>query len=120
MHGIGLSQPDVPVDTGAFVEPALAEAGVDPQDNVVYRAVGEEIRQIEAERNIAVVAAADEAAVDENHHIAKSAVELNPDAAANIARGDLEFAPVPAYAGFRVAASQRLVAVPAQRIVSSP
>src|ERR1035441_1011563 len=108
MHGIGLSQPDVPVDTGAFVEPALAEAGVDPQDNVVYRAVGEQIRQIEAERDIAVVTAADEAAVDENHHIAKSAVELNPDAAANIAGRDLEFAPVPPHAGFGIAPAERL------------
>src|ERR1035441_1740755 len=119
VHSIGFEQPDVPVDARALVKPAVSEAGVDAQNDVVLRAVGEEIRKIEAERDIAIVAAADEAAVDENQKIAEGAVELNPDAAANIARGDLEFAPVPLHAGFGIAAPQRLVTMRARRIISA-
>ena len=114
VHGVQLGQPDVAVDARALVEPAVAEAGVDAQGDDVPAAVVEEIAEVEAERRVAVVVPADEAAVDEQHDVAHRAVELDPDAAAAIAGGKLEGAPVPAHAGRREAAAQRLVAVRGQ------
>ena len=104
---IGLGEPHMAIDAGALVEPAVAEAGVDARDDVVLRAVGEEVGQIEAEGRIAVVVAADEAAVDKDQHVAEGAVELDRDAAAQVAGGNLELAPIPAHAGLGIAAAER-------------
>ena len=85
MQRIRLGQPHVAIDAGALVEPAVAEARIDARNDVVLLAVRQKVREVEAEGRVAVVVAADEAAVDEYQHVAESAVELNPDAAARIA-----------------------------------
>ena len=107
-------------DTRALVEPAISEAGIDAQNDAVLRAVGEEIRQIEAEWNVAAVTSTDKAAIGENQNISEGAVEFNPDAAANIAHGNIECATVPPHTGFGIAPPQRLIAVQARRIIPAP
>ena len=108
---IGLGQPHVAIDARALVEPAVAEAGVHARHDVVLRAVAQKVRQVEAERRVAVVVAADEAAVHKDQHVAEGAVELDRDAPAQVAGRNLELAPVPAHAGLRIAAAEGLVAV---------
>ena len=83
-----------------------------------FCADGEKICDVEAERRVAVVVAADEAAVHEEQNIAKSAVELKIDAAAGIARRNLELLAVPAHAGLGIAAAERLVSVRLQRFIA--
>jgi hypothetical protein len=99
------------IDAGALVEPAVAEGGVDARGDVVFGAVVEKVGEVEAEGRIAVVVAADEASIDEDENIAEGSIKLNPDAAARVRSGDVEPAPVPAYAGIRVAPAERLVAM---------
>jgi len=111
MKLVHLIEPDMPIDTGAFVKPAVAEAGVDAHHNVVLFAAVQITGEIKAKWRIAVVVAADEEAVDEDQHVAKGAVELNPDAAALVTGWHVEFATIPTDATFRIAATQRLVAV---------
>ena len=38
-----LGEPDVAIDSGSLVKPAIAEAGVDANDDVILRTVGEEV-----------------------------------------------------------------------------
>ena len=108
---IRLGKPHVPIDSGALIEPSVAEARIHAQNNVVLGAIGEEVGQIAVERRIAVVVAADKAAVHEDQHAAEGAIELHGDAAAEVARGNLEFAAVPAHAGFGIPAADGLEAV---------
>ena len=101
----------MPVDTRALVKPAIAEAGIDTQHDVIGCAAGKKIGEVKTERRVAVVVAPDEAAIDENEHAAKGAIELDGDAAAQVAGWDVECSAVPADAGFRKAAADGLVAV---------
>src|SRR6266496_1031479 len=117
MNGVHLRQPDVAVYARALIEPTVAETGVHSQDDVVLAAVIQEIGEIETKRSVAIVVAPDKASVDKHEHIAEGAVELDPDTAAEVARWNFELAPVPAHAGFRIAAAQRLIPVGAQLIV---
>src|ERR1700691_1096670 len=111
MQRIGLGQPHMAIDARALVKPSVAKAGVDARDNIVLRAIGQKVRQIETERRIAVVVATDEAAIDKDNHIAKRAVELNRNPLARVARRNLELAPVPTDAGLRITPSKRLESV---------
>src|SRR6266498_1569162 len=117
MNGIHFRQPYVAIYAGTFVKPTVAEAGVHSQDNVVPAAVIQKIGEIEAEWCVAIVVTPDEAPVHEHKHIAKSTVELDPDAAAQVARRNFKLAPVPAHAVFGIPTAQRLIAVGAQLIV---
>ena len=108
---IGLGEPHMTINARALIEPSIAEAGVDARNDVILRAIAQEICQVEPERDIAVVVAADEAAVDENQHTAEGAVEFDRNAAAQIACGNLKFAAVPAYAGLWIASADGLKAV---------
>src|SRR6266700_2926877 len=101
----------MPVDARAFVKPAIAETGVDADHHDVLRAVGKEIGQIEAERGIPVVVAADVAAIDEDERAAKYAVEIQEDATARVTGRNLEGAPVPTDGVPGISAAKRLVTV---------
>ena len=106
------------VDTGTFVEPAVAEACVHTRHNIVLRAINQEVRQIKTEGCVAIVVATNEAAVDEDQHAAEGAVELDCDAPALVARRNLKLAPVPAHAGLRVAAAKGFESMGVQRFVA--
>ena len=99
------------VEAGALVEPAVAEGGIDAQDDAVLRSDGKVIGEVEAEGRIAVVVAADEAAVDEDKDAAEGAVEFDGNAAILVGGRDVELAAIPAHAGLRVAASKGLISV---------
>ena len=118
MDGVRLDQPNVAIDTRPFIKPAVAETGIDAQHDIIPLAVRQEFGEIEAERRVAVVVAADKAAVDEHHDIAKCAVELNPNASAAIARWNIEGSAIPADAGFGIMAAKRLVTMRSQHAVA--
>ena len=108
----------MPVNSRALVKPAVAKARVHARHDAVLRPDSEKIRDVEAEGRVAVVVAADEAAVHEEQHIAKGPVELKIDTPARIARRNLELLAVPAHAGLRIAPSQRLVSMRLQRLIA--
>ena len=101
----------MPVDACPFVEPTVAEARVHARRDAVLAANLQEIRQIEAERRIAVIVAPDKAAVNENQYVTERTVELDRNAPVRIARRNVELAPVPAHAGQRITAAKRLISV---------
>src|SRR5271165_2864244 len=118
MDRVELREPDVAVNAGPLVEPAVAEAGVDAEGDAVFAAVVEKVGEVETEGSVAVVVAADEAAVDEDDDAAEGAIELHPGAAAGVGSGDVELAAVPADTGLGIAAAERLVAMGLQLIVA--
>src|ERR1035441_321112 len=118
MHCVGLGEPSVPVDSGTLVPPTVPLTSIDAEGDVVGGAVSKEVRYIEVEGNVAAVAAANITTVEKYDRVPEGAVELYPNAAAHVGRRNIEFAPIPAHAGFRIAAAERLISVRAQRIVS--
>jgi hypothetical protein len=117
MQLVLLNQPDVPVDTGALVEPSVAEARVEAHHQIVLSAVVGKVRNIKGEGRVTVIISADKTAVQEHQSAAERAVELQADATAPVACRKIEAAAVPTDAGLRIFASQRLVAVGLQIVV---
>src|SRR6185437_10951549 len=106
-----LNEPDVTVESRALVKPSISEGGVHANHKVILLAIVEEIGDIEAEGGITVVVATDKATVYKNERTTESPIELQHDPAALVACGNIEHSPVPANAGFRVAAAKRFVTV---------
>ena len=115
VHRVGLGEPHVPVDAHAFVEPALAERGVRPHHQHVPAAEGGQIGDVETERRIPAHRRIEVVAVEHDDGIAEHAVEFQRDAPAGIGGGQVEDAPVPADAGRRIIAAQRIRAVVGER-----
>ena len=90
MHRVGLGEPDVPINARALIEPAVAQARVHAQHDAVLAAIGEKVGDVELERSVAVVIAADEAAIHEDDDASEGAVELHREAAALVAGGNFE------------------------------
>src|SRR5271165_1659712 len=105
MQRIRFRQPPMAIDPSAFVEPAVAEAGLHVDDKKILAALVQKVCDIEAEGGIAVVVAANEISVEEDERAAEGAIELDCDAAGGIFFGDIESAAIPADAGFRIAAA---------------
>ncbi len=106
------------IDARAFVEPAVAKAGIDARHNVVLRAIGEKVRQVEAEGRVAIVVAADEAAIDEDRtsrNAPSNSTEMRRPASLG---GNLELAAIPAHAALGIAPAERLVAVRVQLFIA--
>ena len=80
MQRIRLGQPHVPVNACALVKPAIAEARVHADDQIILAAIIQKIAQVEAEGRIAVVVAADEISIQKHERVAKRAIELHADA----------------------------------------
>ena len=77
---VGADQLHVAVDPGAFVEPAFAEARVGADgDDIRAAVVIEEVADVDAERRVAALVAADDIAVHEDQAVAEDSVELEPD-----------------------------------------
>src|SRR5271165_1517439 len=108
----------MPVDSGALIKPAVSEAGIDAQNNIVTRSIREKIGELELKWDVAIVVSAHKTAIDKDQRVPEDSVELDPGAAACVAGRNLEFAPIPAHAGFRIAPAQRFVSVRAQLAVS--
>ena len=115
MDRSGLDQPDVPIDAGAFIEPAVAQGRIHPHQQHVRAAREREIGQVEAERIVAATVPANVVAVEDDHGFPVDAVEFDRDSPARVRRGNIEDPAVPAHAGFRVVASQRIGAFAGQR-----
>ena len=113
----GLDQPHVPVDAGALIEPAVAQSRIHPDQQHVRSAGQGEIGQVEAERIVAAAVPADVVAIEDDHRFPVGAVELDRDPPAGIGGGQVEDAAVPAHAGLRVVAPQRVGALAGQRRV---
>src|SRR5262249_7485827 len=111
VHRRCFAEPQMAIDSGAFIEPAVAEAGVHANHEIVFFSVAKEVAQVETERRVAVVVAADEISVEKDESAAESPVEFEDDAAALVFFGDVESAAVPADAGFRISSAERLVTV---------
>ena len=77
MDGIGFGEPDVAIDACAFVEPAVAEAGVHTDDEEVFLAVLNVVTYVKGKGGVAVVVAADEVAVEEDESAAKGTIEVD-------------------------------------------
>jgi hypothetical protein len=100
-----------------LIKPTIAEARINTQNNAVPATVIQEVGEVETERYIAIVVAADEASVDKHKHIAKCTVELDPNAPPEVACWNFEFAAVPTHARFRISTAQGLIPMRAQLIV---
>src|ERR1700681_3591807 len=107
------------IDGCTFIEPGIAEAGVHAHEQIVLAAVIQKVSQIEAERGVSIVIAPHERAVQEHQRIAKGPVELQHHAPAGIFFGDIKNSSIPSHAGFWIAATQRLVAMPLQFFVAN-
>ena len=114
---VGLSEPHVPVDSRALVEPSVAKARVHAHHDAVLRAHRKKVGNVEAEWRVAVIVAADEAPVHEDEHIAKRSVELHRNPSPGVARWNVKLAPIPPHACFRIAPAQRLESMRCQRVV---
>ncbi len=90
------------IDSGSLIEPSVAKAGVDARHDVVLLAVGEKIREVETERCVSVVIAANKASIDEDDDVAEGAIELDPDTTALVAFRYVECAAIPTHAAFGI------------------
>ena len=116
VHRRGLGQPDVAVDAGALVEPALLHRGVDAHSDDVVAAVVEIIRDVVARRDVAARLFANEKAVHKHPGVAVDAVKIDADAPAEIGLRNREMPPVPTHAGIGTARADSLESVARSRI----
>ena len=80
----GFDQPDMAVDAGAFIKPALELRGIDPNGQRVVPAAIGQVGDVVAKAAVAAFVMADQVAVEEDAAIAINAVELQSEAAALI------------------------------------
>ena len=99
---VRLREPHMAIDAGAFVEPAVAKARVHAHNQIIFSAVIEKVAHVEAKRRTPVVVATDEVSVQKNQRAAECAVKLDGDAPTVVFLRNVEGAPVPADAGFRI------------------
>ncbi len=111
MQRIGLGQPDVPIDPCSLVKPAIAEAGVHADEQKILAAKIHEVGKVEAERSVSVIVASNEISIQKHESAAKGSIEFHADTAPRIFFGNIEGPPVPADAGFGIAAPERLIAM---------
>src|SRR3954470_6975003 len=95
MQRISFGQPNVAVDSGPLVEPAIAEARVHADHQIVLFSISQEVANIEAKWRIAVVVAADEIAVQKHQSTAEGSIEFNNGSPRGIFLWNIECAPVP-------------------------
>ena len=96
MHGGGLDQPHVPVDSAARVPPRGVLGIVEADRHHVALARLHVRRQVHAPRGIAVGPAAGELAVDPDGGVRHRAVDVEEDLAPGVGRMDVDGSPVPA------------------------
>ena len=84
MQWIGLKQPDVPINPGAFIEPTFFHRRIDAHDNHVIAAVAEELGEVPSEARVATLFAPQVMSIDPNLRVSEDAVELDADPAAKI------------------------------------
>ncbi len=99
----------MPINAGALVEPAIAEAGVHPHHQIILFAIPEKIAHVETKWSVAVIVAPDEVPVQKYQRAAERAVKLNRDSPSVVFLGNIERTPVPAHTRLRIPSSQRFV-----------
>src|SRR6185437_2397968 len=112
-----LRQPDMAINPGAFVEPTVAKAGVHAHHQVILAPIVQKIADVETERRVAVVVAANVISVEKDERIAKRSIEEQYRAAIAVCFGSLEDPAIPADAGFGILSAERLKAMALQALV---
>ncbi len=115
VHGSGLHQPDVPVNAGALIEPTVAFGRIDADQQHIAAAGSRKIGYVEAERIIAADVPANVEAVEDDGGLAIRAIEFDGDALASVRSREFEDAAIPADAGGRVRAPQRIEPLAGER-----
>ena len=111
MKGMGFLQPYVPVDAGAFIEPAFFQGGIGPYGEEVLAAVIDVLGEVVDLCGIAAGLVAQVEAVKPDAGVAEDAVKAYPDVFAFVFGWNGEGFAVPAYTGFGVFVADGLVAV---------
>ncbi len=115
---IGFDEPDVAIDSGAFVPPAFVVGGVGAEGEDIFFAVVEIVGEVVAEGGVAAGVAAEAVAVDPDDGVAEDAVEFDGDAAAEVGFGDFKCSSIPADGGFGVIGADGAEAVLAKFFVA--
>ena len=110
-----LHEPDVTVNTRAFVEPAFELRRVHLHGDDVFAADIGQVGDVVAETAVAAFVMAGEPAVDEHLGVAEHAVELQPDAFAGVGLRQIERAAIPRDVIGREARPDRMESVAAVR-----
>ena len=97
-----LGEPHVPIETRAFIKPAVAETCVHASHKIILAAIVRKIRNVKPERRIAIVIAAKEISVKENECVTKRAVEVEHEAPATIAFRNFKRPAIPANTGLGI------------------
>lgn len=116
MQRVGLLQPHMPVNAGAFVKPAFAQRGIHADGDDVGLAVVEHFAEVDFEAAVAARVTADDVSIAEHDALTEHAIEHQADALAQIAGRNLQPAPIPAHAVLRETRTQRLVTVRGGRV----
>src|ERR1035441_2185706 len=111
MYRAGLGEPDVSVDAGAFVKPAIAERSVDTHQQHIASAIIRMIADVVAERRVAAEILAQVMAVEDDDGIAVDPVKFGRRAAARVGSRQIKDAAVPADGRGRILTAQRVAAV---------
>src|SRR5580700_5067687 len=94
MHGIGDVQPDMPVDSAAFVPPAFA-AGGDMDGEYVRPAIVDGVRDVDVKRVVSVILEVQGLAIYIHGGVTEDSFEVQPEALAPIGRLNVEMFAVP-------------------------
>jgi hypothetical protein len=111
MQRAGFGEPDVAVNAGPFVKPALELRGIHPHRHRVWAAAIGQVGDVVAETAVTAFVMAEKVAVEKNAAIAINAVELQHQPAAAVFSGKLKSAAIPGHAVGMVAGAERLEAV---------
>src|SRR5579864_5428155 len=111
VEGIGLYEPDVPINSRAFGEPAFVLGSVYANDENVVFVVVQEIGDVETEWRVAAQIAAKINSVEHHDRITKDSVEFERKPTVGVARGNFEYAAIAADTGFGKVAANWLVSV---------
>src|ERR1700730_10046498 len=106
MQWRGLDQPDMPVDSGTLVKPAVAQGCIHADQQHIRTAGEREIRQIEAEGIVAATMVSDVVAVKHSTRSPVGTVEFDRDPTACGGSGQVKDAAIPAHAGLGVFTAQ--------------
>src|SRR6185437_6600170 len=117
MQRVRFGQPDMSVNTCAFIKPSIAEAGVHAYHQIIFGAITRKVTDVEAEGRVAVVVAANEVAVQKNQGVAKCSIEFEPKPPPVIALRNIKSATVPTHAGLGILSPERLVPMALQIVI---
>src|SRR5271165_5364017 len=103
-----LHQPDVPIDSGSFVKPAVARGRIHANQQDVSAAGNCKVGYVETEGVVSAAMGANVKAVEDHHRFAVRTIELDGDAFIRVRGWKVEDTAIPADAGCRIGSAQRV------------